>query len=153
MSDDNQAPGFSADEERTLASVLDEIIPPSSDGKLPGAGEIGIGGYIDQVLRKAPELRPMIAQGMIELEELARHRYGRRFPELSKAEKVALLNEQTFMLPLTLHTYAGYYQNARVLEALGLEARAPHPKGYEMAPNDLTLLESVQRRPKLYRQC
>lgn len=145
--------GFSLDEERTLASVLDEIVPRSSDGKLPGAGELGVTAYIDQALRKMPELRPMITQGLAELEELARQRYGRRFPELSKEEKVALLNEQTFMLPLTLHTYAGYYQNARVVEALGLEARAPHPKGYEMEPNDLTLLENVQRRPKLYRQC
>lgn len=153
MSDNNQTRGFSADEEHTLASVLDEIIPPSSDGKLPGAGELGVARYIDEALRKAPELRPMIAQGLIELEKLARQRYGQRFPELSKAEKVTLLNEQTFMLPLTLHTYAGYYQNARVVEALGLEARAPHPKGYEMEPNDLTLLENVRRRPKLYRQC
>ncbi len=145
--------GFSAAENRTLASVLDEIVPRSRDGKLPGAGELGLTAYIDQALRKAPDLRPLITQGLAELEELARQRCGRRFPELSKEEKVALLNEQSFMLPLTLHTYAGYYQNARVMEVLGLEARAPHPKGYEMKPNDLTLLEDVRRRPKGYRPC
>ncbi len=145
--------GFSAAENRTLASVLDEIIPRSGDGTLPGAGELGVAAYIDQALQKAPELRPMITQGLAELEDLARQRYGEAFPELSQEQKVALLNEQTFMLPLTLHTYAGYYQNGRVVEALGLEARAPHPKGYEMEANDLTLLENVRRRPKGYRSC
>ena len=36
------APVFSELEARTLASVLDQIIPPSEDGKLPGAGELGL---------------------------------------------------------------------------------------------------------------
>ncbi len=144
---------FSAEEQRTLTSVLDEIIPPSSDSTLPGAGELGVATYIDQALQKASELRPMITQGLAELEDLAQQRYGQAFPDLSREQKVALLNEQTFMLPLTLHAYAGYYQNGRVVEALGLEARAPHPKGYEMGANDLTLLENVRRRPKSYRPC
>ncbi len=143
--------GFSAEEMRTLTSVLDEIIPRSSDGALPGAGELGVAAYIDHALQKAPELRPMITEGLAELEAAAQRRHGRAFPDLSTPEKVALLNEQTFMLPLTLHTYAGYYQHAQVVEALGLEARAPHPKGYEMAANDLTLLENVRRRPQRYR--
>ncbi len=145
--------GFSLDERRTLTSVLDEIIPCSSDGTLPGAGALGVATYIDHALQKAPELRPMLTEGLAELEATARQRYGRSFPDLAKPEKVALLNEQTFMLLLTLHTYAGYYQQPQVVEALGLEARAPHPKGYEMAANDLTLLEHVRRRPRRYRQC
>jgi hypothetical protein len=34
-----------------------------------------------------------------------------------------------------------------------MEARPPHPKGYEMAPHDLSLLDPVRRREKLYRDC
>jgi len=52
MSDETNHPGFSADEQRVLASVLDEIIPPSSDGRLPGAGELGLVSYIEQALQK-----------------------------------------------------------------------------------------------------
>ncbi|HUI24603.1 MAG TPA: hypothetical protein VL403_00860, partial [Candidatus Kryptonia bacterium] len=48
-------------------------------------------------------------------------------------------------------TCAGYCQHARVVEALGLEARPPHPQGYQMEPNDLTLLDDVRRCPKRYR--
>ena len=153
MSDEANDRGFTADEKRTLASVLDELIPPSDDGRFPGAGQLGLASYVDQVLRTTPDLRSMITQGLSDLDNLARNRNASDFTALAREDKVRLLNEQAFVLPLTFHAYAGYYQNARVLEALGLEARPPHPKGYEMEPNDLTLLDPVRRRPKQYRQC
>ncbi len=153
MSDETNNPGFSADEKHVLASVLDEIIPPSSDGRLPGAGQIGIASYIDQALQKTPELRSMIAQGLSDLDALARRRNAPSFAALSQEDKLELLNAQAFVLPLTFHAYVGYYQHDRVVETLGLEARPPHPKGYQMEQNDLTLLDGVRRRPKLYREC
>ncbi|MFI5393970.1 MAG: gluconate 2-dehydrogenase subunit 3 family protein [Candidatus Binatia bacterium] len=143
---------FSADEQRVLASVLDEIIPPSSDGRLLGAGQLGLARYIDEALQQTPEIRSMIAQGLSDLDNLARSRNAPGFAALSKPDKLQLLNGQAFVLPLTFHTYVGYYQHARVVEALGLEARPPHPKGYQMEPNDLSLLDVVRRRPKLYRE-
>ncbi|MBI4515655.1 MAG: gluconate 2-dehydrogenase subunit 3 family protein [Deltaproteobacteria bacterium] len=151
MGDTASDQGFSADQQRTLASVLDEIIPPSDDGQLPGAGELGLVSYIEQALRQAPELRSVIEQGLAELDEVAQRRHGRHFSAVAKAEKIALLNEQGFVFPLAFQVYAGYYQHARVVEALGLEARPPHPHGYQMEPNDLSLLDGVRRRPKLYR--
>jgi Gluconate 2-dehydrogenase subunit 3 len=151
MSDGTNDGGFSADEERALASVLDEIIPPSNDGQLPGAGELGLISYINAALQNTPELRSMIVQGLSDLDSLARSRNAPGFAALSREDKLQLLNEQAFVLPLTFHTYAGYYQQARVVEALGLEARPPHPKGYHMEPNDFSLLDGVRRRPKLYR--
>jgi hypothetical protein len=153
MSQDSDNRSFSNDEASTLASVLDELIPASADGKLPAAGELGLTSHIDQALQKTAELRTMIVQGLADLDNLARSRHGQRFAELSKQQKVALLNEQGFIFPLLLHTYVGYYQNERVVSALGLESRPPHPKGYEMEANDLTLLDAVRRRPKLYRDC
>jgi hypothetical protein len=153
MSDETNNRGFTEDENRVLASVLDEIIPPSNDGRLPGAGQLGVADYIDVALQKAPDLRSMIAQGLSALDNLARRRNAPGFAALSREDKLRLLHEQAFVLPLTFHTYAGYYQHARVVEALGLEALPPHPKGYQMEPNDLTLLDAVRRRPKLYREC
>ena len=152
MSVDSDDHCFSADEASTLASVLDEIIPPSADGRLPGAGQLGLARYIEQALRKTPELRPMIVQGLADLDEIARRRHAQRFVALARSEKVALLNEQGFLFPLLFHIYVGYYQNPRVVTALGLDPRPPHPKGYEMEPNDLTLLDVVRRRRKLYRE-
>ena len=153
MSDEANDPGFSEEARRVLASVLDEIIPPSADGRLPGAGQLGLAGYVADVLDKTPELASMVAQGLSDLDNLARGRNAPDFAALSRADKLQLLNEWGFVLPLTIHAYTGYYQHAQVVEALGLEARPPHPKGYHMEPNDLTLLDAVRRRPKLYREC
>lgn len=152
MSEDSSDSGFSENERRLLASVLDEIIPPSDDGTLPGAGQVGVAGYIEGALRTTPELRSMIGQGLADLEDLARSRHGRSFAGLPRPDKLQLLSEQGFVTALTLHTYVGYYQNGRVVETLGLEARPPHPRGYVMEPNDLTLLDRVRRRAKLYRE-
>lgn len=153
MSDETNTSGFSEDEKRVLSSVLDEIIPPSDDGRLPGAGQLGLAGYVVEALQKTPELQSMIAQGLSDLDNLARSRNAPDFAALSREDKLQLLNEWGFVLPLTLHAYTGYYQHPQVVEALGLEARPPHPKGYQMEPNDLTLLDAVRRRPKLYREC
>jgi len=151
MSADDNDRTFSADEARTLASVLDEMIPPSADGRLPGAGALGLVSYVEQALQATPELRSMIVQGLADLDDAARQRHAQPFNTLATPEKVALLNEQGFLIPLMFHIYVGYYQDARVVTALGLPPRPPHPKGYEMQPNDLSLLDVVRRRGKLYR--
>jgi hypothetical protein len=153
MNDETNVPGFSEDETRVLVSVLDEIIPPSADGKRPSAGQLGLAVYLDAALQKTPALRSMIVEGLADLDNQARCRYATGFAALSPENKLQLLNEQAFVLPLTLQTYTGYYQHPQVVGALGLEARAPHPKGYQMEPNDLTLLDGVRRRSKMYREC
>jgi len=142
--------------ERTLTSVLDEIVPPSDDGRLPGAGTLGVGAHIEQVIQRAPGPDLTVAPGLAAAEALASERHGRRFAELSRAQKLDVLRaldatHPAFVPTLTFHAYVGYYQHPRVLEALGLEARPPHPAGYAMAPNDLTLLDAVRARPKIYR--
>jgi hypothetical protein len=153
VSEDTNDSGFSPHEARALASVLDEIIPPSGDGRLPGAGEVGLVRYIEQ---QAPELRPTIVQGLSALDEHARALGARDFAALSREDKLEALNQvataQPAFLPgLILQSYVGYYQNDRVLEGLGLEPRPPYPEGYKMEPTDLGLLDGVRRRKKLYR--
>lgn len=44
-----------------------------------------------------------------------------------------------------------YYRDDRVLLALGLEARAPFPKGYVLEQGDWSLLDTVRRRPAFWR--
>jgi hypothetical protein len=158
MSEDTSGPGFSPDEERALSSVLDEIIPPRSDGSLPGAGELGLASYVAHAVQPTPDLGRAIAKGLAALDDLAGRRGARGFAALSSQDKLEVLNEIAtsepgFLPGLIFHTYAGYYQDGRVMEALGLEPRPPHPKGYEMEPCDLSLLEAVRRRPRMYREC
>jgi len=44
-----------------------------------------------------------------------------------------------------------YYRDDRVMRSLGMEARPPFPKGYEVAEGDLSLLDPVRRRPPIWR--
>jgi hypothetical protein len=151
MSESSNDAGFSAEQRRLLASVLDEIVPASEKGPLPGAGEIGVAAYIEATFRKMPELGAMISQGLADLDAASRERHGRDFAALSRPEKLELLNQHGFVFALTLHAYTGYYQQPRVLAGLGVEARPPHPAGYEMEENDFSLLEPVRARKKMYR--
>jgi hypothetical protein len=158
MSRDASHTGFSPDEERALSSVLDRIIPPSSDGRLPGAGEIGLASHIVEALEEAPELCPVIVQGLATLDDLASRRGSPGFSALPERDRSEVLRELETAQPgffpgLIIRTYAAYYRHARVVEALGLEARPPHPKGYEMEPGDFASLDRVRERTKLYRDC
>ena len=51
-----------------------------------------------------------------------------------------------------MHTVTCYYQDDRVLAAIGLEARPPFPKGYDVPAGDLSLLEPVRRRGSIVRE-
>ena len=44
-----------------------------------------------------------------------------------------------------------YYRDDRVVRSLGLEPRAPFPKGHTLEQGDWTLLDPVGARPKMWR--
>jgi hypothetical protein len=131
---------------RTLVNVLDTIIPASRQRGMPAAGQIGVAEHVLQ----ATDLLPVVAAGLSALIDAG-------FDDLDPPQRVGALNElagsQPGFLPLLLfQTYQGYYQNSATLEALGLPPRPPHPLGYEIEENDLSLLEPVRAREKLYRE-
>ncbi|MEB2284068.1 MAG: hypothetical protein B6D46_02160 [Polyangiaceae bacterium UTPRO1] len=147
------AAGLGAEERRALVCVLDALIPPSPDGRRPGAGQAGAAAYVENVLRTLPDLRTMVVEGLRELDEQARGLHGRAFASCSEPERAVLVAAQPFGYALVPHAYIGYYQQGSVLEALGLEARPPHPQGHVMTENDLSLLAPVRARSKRYRDC
>ncbi|MBY0279935.1 gluconate 2-dehydrogenase subunit 3 family protein [Candidatus Binatia bacterium] len=153
MSDVHQ---FSTHERDTLAAVLDQVIPPSADGRLPGAGFLAHGARFDAVIRLLPGLDLGLAGGIAACDEHARRRGVTDYRALSDADRLAVLNEVAaadpgFVPSLMFLAYSTYYVEDRVIAALDLEPRPPHPQGYAMAANDLTLLEPVRARSKLWR--
>lgn len=142
---------MSADE--TLSSLLDLLIPPCSERRMPGAGALGLGG---QLRENAPELVPLIDGGLAALNEAAGARGAASFGSLDPDARVAVVQElseaQPMLLPaLLFHLYRIYYAQPQVLGALGMPPRPPYPEGYEIAPSDFTLLDGVRSRGKLYR--
>lgn len=157
MNDDAPRPSFPPDAARTLAAVLDELIPPSADGRLPGAGAAGLVDYLEGVCARTPDLQPALDDGLAALAELAREHGAESLADITQPQRSALLNEVTSRAPaflpgLLFHTYAGYYQQPAVLEGLGLPPRPPFPEGYTLEPGDLGLLDPVRARPRLWRE-
>lgn len=149
--------GFTPARERALVAVLDEIIPASADGRLPGAGFTVAAGLLEATFRLLPDMRVPIAFGLDALDRAAATRGRGCFADLSAEERRGVLEEVAvadpgFVPTLMFLAYVSYYADRGVLEGLRFEARPPHPLGHAMAPNDPSLLEPVRRRGRLWRE-
>jgi hypothetical protein len=130
-----------------LVEILDTLIPPSDDGRMPGAGAIGLAPVIrEQTLASAE----VVEAGLAAAE-------AGGFAALDLEGRVALLRElettqPTFIPTLFFSTCTEYYKHPKVLVGLGVDPRPPHPKGYELEGGNLDALASVRARGKLYRE-
>ncbi|HEY8153761.1 MAG TPA: hypothetical protein VII72_06495 [Myxococcota bacterium] len=134
----------------TLASVLDELLPARDDGRLPGAGSLGLAEAVEAATG-ASALRPAIAAALASLA-------AEGFPSLSQPERLARLQALAKQSPevfqaLLSRAYGAYYTHPSVVAALGLPPRPPFPKGYDVPATDFSVLDPVRRRAKLYRDC
>ena len=148
------APSLTSVQRETLRAVLNTIVPASADGRLPGAAEL------DPVLRHVAQAEGLVAALRGQLDTLQRdaiERFGAAFAALDDAGRIALLGElrardAVLLQQLAVETLTCYYQQDRVLEGLGMEARPPYPKGYQVEQGDLSLLEPVIARGRIYRE-
>ena len=150
-------PTLGPDAEPALAALLDELVPPRPDGRLAGAGGLGLAAPLLRSVAEKPELGTVLAPGVAALDALVRERGAARLVELAPAERRAVLDALAtrapgFLPTVAFLTFLAYYQDPRVLAALGREPRPPFPKGYELPPFDPALLEPVRRRAPFYRE-
>jgi len=148
---------FSADDEHTLGLLLDAIIPPNGDRGLPGAGGLGLTTSIARTVQQTPLVRPVVEYGLSALGDLAMKRSPSGFAGLGVHEAKEVWEEfaatDQFFVPAFLFlVYSSYYRHPRVVEGLGLEPRAPHPKGYTVEASDWTLLDAVRERASTSRR-
>lgn len=146
---------FLGDPQRELLrAMLNRIIP--ADGAFPGAGDLGVVGYIDAVIGRSAELRRLFAHGLTQIDVTSQELHAQGFMDLSEHQKDAVLrrveaDNSEFFSALLTHTYSGYYSNSLIMRLLGPDLRPPQPRGYELEPLDLSLLDQVRRRKPLYR--
>ena len=137
-----------------LIAVLNRIVP--SEGDFPGAGDLGVAEFIDDVVGKSATLKRMFLEGLAEIEIDSDAKHSKQFIELSNDQKDSILRKieassPKFFNALVQQVYRGYYSNSHVITLLGLEARPPQPLGYELEPFDISLLESVKARGQIYK--
>ena len=139
------------EQERTLIVLLNLIIPPSEDGKMPGAADVGFFAHMHN-----ENLFPWIRKGLLSIVKESHNQFGQEFSALRGSEQTQLIDRLRrrhfrFFSRLTSQVIQCYYQHDQVLEAIGVEARTPFPEGYLVEEGDLTLLEPVYERGKIYR--
>jgi hypothetical protein len=113
---------------------------------------------VDHAAASNAELTSLIGIGLAALEEMARRRNPAGFAALAPAEKVETLRELESAAPMFVQTMltlacVGYYSAEPVLLAHKGDARPPHPRGYDLEPDDWSMLARVRARGRLYREC
>lgn len=137
-----------------LEAVLDAIIPRSESRGMPGAGEVGLAPLLCE---NALGFVEAVTPGLDALREEMESRQVADLAAQPDSEKRSLLEaaaakDPAFLPGLLFQVYSNYYQQPRVLVALGMEGRPPYPEGYALEAGDQSLLDPVRRRAPLYRE-
>jgi len=135
----------------TLLALLNIIIPPSEDGRIPGAVDVG---FIEYMYKE--HIDEWIIAGLQKIQKEALSRYAAAFHTIETPQQMQIIEALRsrlfrFFTQLTIEVIKIYYQDDRVLLAIGAEPRAPFPLGYSLMDGDLSLLGEVYERGKIYR--
>src|SRR4051795_12285716 len=127
-----------------LCTVAAMIIPASDEYKVPGADDPAIQADMLATLGRDTAL---VAQALDLLARLA----GKPLAQLEPARRDAVAKEfrasGAAAATLVRVVLQCYYRDDRVLRSLGIELRAPFPKGHVLPEGDWALLDPVKARP------
>ena len=135
------------DDLRVIAAM---IIPASTEYDVPGADDAAIqadmlatlGRDTPAVSAALDHLARLAGQPLAGLDPARREAVAQQFRASGGAAAAALVR-------VVLQCY---YRDDRVLRSLGLELRAPFPKGYELEQGDWSLLDPVKARASVLRR-
>ena len=129
------------DDLRVIAGMM---IPPSDEYKVPGADDAAIQGDILATLGRDAK---MVATALDHIAKLS----GKPLADLDDARRDAVVTEfrasggapAAVLARVILQCY---YRDDRVLRSLGIEPRAPFPKGHVLPDGDWSILDPVKAR-------
>ena len=142
MSAANELTSAQRDDLRTIAAM---IVPASDEYKVPGADDATIQADMLATLGRDTAL---VREGLDHLARLA----GKPLADLEPSRRDAVAQEfrasgGAAAATLVRVVLQCYYRDDRVLRSLGLETRAPFPKGYALEQGDWSVLDPVKARP------
>jgi hypothetical protein len=135
------------------------VVP--GDARWPSARDVEAAAYIDAVVARAPQVRPVLLRAIDAVERAAEAAHGQPFAACAAEQQEALLRDFAavdptggFDLVLEL-TFEAYYRDPRVCavmkERTGFDSTLPHV-GSPMEPFDERLLDRVRTMPARYRE-
>ena len=143
---------FTESQRELLTAVLDRLIP--AEGRMPGAGEVGVVEFVEGVAVKNLRLRRLFIEGLAHIEITAMQSGAGEFQDLADAAKDETLRQveaahSTFFQELVSQTYNGYYTNPQVFEII--DYSIPNPEDYRPEPFDESLLKKQRQRAPFWR--
>ena len=141
MSASNELTAAQRNDLRTVAAM---IVPASDEYKVPGADDPMIQADMLATLGRDTML---VCAALDHLARLA----GKPLAELDAAQRDTIAQEfratgGAAAATLVRVVLQCYYRDDRVLRSLGIELRAPFPRGYTLEQGDWSLLDPVKER-------
>ena len=145
---------LSKDQRQALQTMVGLMIPASREFGVPGADD---GVIFETILATAQVDAPQVGEGLKALEAMSNIRHRKGFNSLDYETQTQVIEEFRqspsanigVIVNITLQCY---YRDERVMKALGMEVRAPFPKGFEVEQGDWSLLDPVKSKTKMYRK-
>lgn len=147
--DNHPVVALSQSEQECLRSIVGCMIPASATYGIPGADDPAVfDDLLASIRRDGDALRTILAT--VDREA------GGRLADLAPGERCALLarlrqERPGFFGVVEALTSRAYYRNDAVVRSIGMEPQAPFPKGFDLPQGDLSLLDAVRHRGKIYR--
>ncbi|HEY1799090.1 MAG TPA: hypothetical protein VGG57_23450 [Stellaceae bacterium] len=136
-----------------LRAIAGVIVPASREFGVPGADDPAIQADILATLGRDAALVRDALDALDALARLAGGPFGKLDPDRREVVALQLRAEGgAAVATLSRVVLQCYYRDDRVVRSLGLEARAPYPKGHELEQGDWSLLDPVRTRPAFWRR-
>jgi hypothetical protein len=134
---------------RDLRRLAGFMVPASAEYGVPGADDEAI---LADILRSLGRDRSDVGNALAMLGEIAGGDFAGLDDAKAEAAAMALLGHQSpVVTALGRAVLQCYYRDDRVIRALGIEPRAPFPKGRVLEQGDWSLLDAVRGRPRMWR--
>ena len=135
---------------RDLRALAGLMIPASTRYGVPGADdELIFADIVKSLERDTSDAQTALRQ----LAALSGGAFGDLPPE-RRAEVAARFRQEggAPLFSLNRVVLLCYYRDDRVMRSLGQEPRSPFPKGHVVEQGDWSLLDSVRKRPPMWRR-
>lgn len=139
-----------AQERAALRCAAARIIPADVRRSVPGADDAAI---FEDMLATVGQDRQAVGAALRRLDAMSAAPFAVQDGAAQDAALAALQRDepQAFMALAGLVVRC-YYRDTRVMLALGMEPRPPHPRGFEVDAGDWSLLDPVRSRAgRIYR--
>ena len=145
---------LSKDQRQALHTLVGMMIPANREYGVPGADDEKI---FETILATTQVDVPLVVDGLKALEAMSNIRHRKGFNALHHKIQQQVVDEYSQSPPpyvsvIVNITLQCYYRDERVMKSLGMEVRAPFPKGFEVEQGDWSLLDPVKRKSKMYRK-